>query len=232
MAIGGLSNTYDFNPSLGELGLYAFGMIGIRRNAITQEHMWSMRIAANMLLGRWSAQTPNLWSVDLQTIDLVPGQATYDVPDNTVMILDAYVVQGETGATVNRLIMPISRSEYASYPQPDQQGQITVYWFDRLLSPTVTFYFSPDDTQAQVQYYRVRRSMDANLTSGQQVEIPYTWLEAFATGLAHRLAFSWAQDKIASTKMFADEAYAIAADQNVETAAFYLSPLVGGYFRP
>lgn len=232
MAIGGLSNTYEFNPNLGELTLYSFGMIGIRRSALLQEHMWSARMAANMLLsGRWSGQTPNLWSVDLQTITLIPGQTTYDVDPSTVTILDAYVVQGQPGATVNRLIMPISRSEYASYPQPNQTGQITVFWFDRLLAPTITFYFAPDDSQAQVQYYRVRRAMDANFQSGQQVEIPGYWLEAFALGLAQRLALTWAPERAAGLKMLADEAYAIAAEQNTENAQFFVSPILGGYYR-
>ena len=231
MAIGGLSNTYDFAPSLGECGIYAYGMIGLRRAALLQEHMWTLRMAANMLLGRWSAQTPNLWSVDLQTVELIPGQTTYTVPANTVAILDAYVVQGNSGATVNRLILPISRSEYASYPQPNQIGQVTVFWFDRLLSPTITFYFAPDESQTQVQYYRVRQSMDANLPSGQQVELPYYWLESFALGLAHRLAISYAPDKAAGLKALADEAYAIAADQNVETSQTFISPIVSGYWR-
>ena len=232
MAIGGLSDTYSFNPSLGELGLYAFGLCGIRRAELTQEHMWSMRVAANLLLQRWSGQTPNLWSVDLQTVTLVPGQTTYTVDPATVMILDAYVVQNPGVSQINRLIMPISRSEYASFPQPQQQGAITVYWFDRLLAPTITFYFSPDDTQTEVQYYRVRRSMDANLVSGEQVELPGYWLEAFANGLGQRLATLWKPERAAGLKMLADESYEIAASQNVEGANFYVSPMVAGYWRP
>jgi hypothetical protein len=32
-------------------------------------------------------------------------------------------------------------------------------------------------------------------------------------------------------KPLADEAYQIAADQNVETAQQYISPMISGYFR-
>lgn len=227
-----VSNTYLFNPSLGEHVLYAFNLIGIRPTALLQEHMQSARMAANLMLGRWSAQTPNLWSVDLQTIPLVEGQATYTIPANTITILDAYIVQSGGGSVVNRLILPISRSEYASYPQPMQQGAVTVFWFDRLLSPTITLYQVPDGTQTELQYYRVRQSMDSNFASGQQVEIPYYWQEAFATGLAYRLAMLWSPDKAANLKMFADESYAIAIDQNVENSQFYISPMVAGYWRP
>jgi hypothetical protein len=72
---------------------------------------------------------------------------------------------------------------------------------------------------------------DAVLQNGTQVEIPYLWAEAFAYGLAARLAMIWAPDKVALLKPFADEAYTIAAEQNVENSAVYISPQISGYFR-
>jgi hypothetical protein len=42
----------------------------------------------------------------------------------------------------------------------------------------------------------------------------------------------WAPDKVMMLKPMADEAYNIAAAQNIETAAFYISPTVSSYFRP
>jgi hypothetical protein len=52
-----------------------------------------------------------------------------------------------------------------------------------------------------------------------------------AFGLAERLALIWAPEKVAIMKPMADEAYQIAANQNVETAAFYISPSTSGYWR-
>ena len=65
----------------------------------------------------------------------------------------------------------------------------------------------------------------------QDVDIPPIWLEAFAYGLAMRLAVIWAPDKVVGLKPLADEAYEIAAMQNVETAQQYISPQISGYFR-
>jgi hypothetical protein len=56
-------------------------------------------------------------------------------------------------------------------------------------------------------------------------------MEAFAYGLAARLAMVWAPEKVALMKPFADEAYDIAASQNVEQAQQYISPQLAGYFR-
>jgi hypothetical protein len=227
------SGTYTFNPGLGELTLYAYNLIGVRNTAVLQEHMEAARMATNMMLSRWANEGVNLWAVDLITTPLVTGQATYSVNANTVVILDAYVQNDDSGANIDRIILPISRTEYASYPNKEQQGFPTVFWFDRLLSPTVTLWPVPntDNGPQSLKYYRVRQIQDANLQNGQQVEIPYLWMEAFAYGLAQRLAMVWSPDKVALLKPMADESYSIAAQQNVETAQQYFSPMVSGYYR-
>lgn len=225
------SGTYTYNPSLGELTLYAYNLIGVRNTALLQEHLESARMAANLMLARWSNQGVNLWAVDLQTIPLVQGTSTYSVPANTVMMLDVYISVTSGGQTIDRLILPVSRTEYASYPNKAQQGFPTTYWFDRLLSPTVTIWPVPDGTQTSLKYYRVRRLQDAAISNATDVEIPYLWMEAFAYGLALRLAQTWNPQMIAMLKPMADESYQIAADQNVETAQQYITPLVSGYWR-
>jgi hypothetical protein len=223
------SGTYAFNPALGEIVLYAYQNIGVRPAAVLQEHMESARMATNMMLSRWSNQGVNLWAVDLVTEPLVEGQTTYAVDGNTIMVLDAYTT---TDSGIDRVIMPISRTEYASYPNKTQQGFPTSYWFDRLISPTITLWPVPDGSSATIlKYYRVRQVQDANLQNGENVEIPYRWLEAFADGLAYRLARIWAPQIAVGLKAQADESYQIAADQDVEAVNTYISPMIGGYFR-
>jgi hypothetical protein len=236
------SSTYSFNPGLGELTLYAYNLIGIRNTALLQEHMEAARMASNMLCSRWSNMGVNLWAVDLVTTALVTDQATYAVDGNTVMILDAYVQNDDSGANIDRIIMPVSRTEYASYPNKEQQGFPTVYWFDRLISssrstgsagPSITLWPVPntDNGPQSLKYYRVRQIQDSALQNGQTVEIPYLWLEAFAYGLAMRLAQIWNPAAVAMIKPMADEAYQIAASQNIEQAQQYISPMISGYFR-
>jgi hypothetical protein len=227
------SNTYAFNPSLGEIVLYSYNLAGIRNTALLTEHMEAARMAANLMLANWSNRGVNLWAVDLVTVPLVAGQATYNVDGNTVVMLDAYMVIDDGNADpIDRIILPISRTEYASYPNKEQQGFTTVFWFDRLIAPTVTLWPVPDGNSAQfLKYYRVRRIQDSNLQGGQTVEVPYLWLDAFAYGLASRLAQIWNPPLIQMLKPLADEAYQVAADQNVETAATYISPMISGYFR-
>ena len=222
------SGTYDFNPSLGEITIYAYMNIGIRPASLVQEHMESARMATNMMLSRWANQGVNLWAVDLIETPLVQGQATYVVDPTTVMILDAYIRTDN----VDRPIMPVSRTEYASYSTKSTQGFPTVFWFDRLTSPTLTLWPVPAETGTQtLRYYRVRRIQDANLANGQNAEIPYLWLEAFADGLTYRLARIWNPQIAVALKGQADESYNVAAFQDVENVNTFISPMIGSYFR-
>jgi hypothetical protein len=167
------------------------------------------------------------------TISTSTPASTYSVDPNTVVMLDTYVETVTNGSQpIDRIILPVSRTEYASYPNKQQVGFPTVFWMDRLLAPQVTVWPVPDGVSSQyLKYYRVRQIQDANYTSGQNVEIPYLWLEAFAYNLAVRLAVIWNAQKVALLKPLADEAYSIAAEQNVETAQQYISPQIQGYFR-
>jgi len=108
------SGTYAFNPSLGEIVLYAYQNIGVRPTSVLQEHMESARMAMNMMLSRFSNQGVNLWAVDLVTVDLVAGQSQYAVDKgdaagsatNTIMILDAYTT---TDSGIDRVIMSMAQ---------------------------------------------------------------------------------------------------------------------------
>lgn len=232
MAVPVTSGTYEFAPSMGESVLYSYGLCGIRNPALTQQHFETARMATNMMMGRWSADGVNLWQVDLQTIPLVQGCSTYPVPSNTIVMLDMYYTINTGVQSIDRIMTPISRTEYASYPNKQQQGAPTVAWFDRLLAPTVSLWPTPNGQQSCFKYYRLRQTQDANFANGQSVEIPYYFLEAYCFGLAYRLAMTWAPTLVAQLKPMADESFDIAADQNRETAQTYISPMVQGYWRP
>lgn len=225
------SGTYNFAPGVGGVILYSYGLCGIRRTALTQSHLEDARIATNMLMMRASADGVNLWGVDLQQVTLVQGQATYQVPNNTIVILDAYYTINNGQQEIDRIMTPISRTEYANYPNKQQEGAPTVYWMDRLLSPTVTLWTTPNGQQAAFKYYRLRQIQDSNLQGGQSAEIPVYFLEWFAFALATRLAAIWAPDRAPGLKVMADEAWGVATRQNTETSQIYISPQVSSYFR-
>ncbi len=224
------SGTYLFAPSLGEVVLNAYARIGIRRTEILQTHLVDARMEANLLLAKMADAQPNLWSVDLQALPLLQGAPTYTVPAETAMILDAYIRFGSP--STDRSIYPISRSEYSTYPEKDIQSFPTVFWFDRLISPTLTLWPTPDGNGPYtLYYYRVRQIQDAEYVNGQNIEIPYLWLDAFTSGLAARLARIYAPSLEGQRKMDADEAWQLAAKQDTENVNMMFNPGLSSYYR-
>lgn len=224
------SGTYNFNPSGGEIILTAFDRIQVRPSEIEQEQMQRAIMEMNLALVKFNNLQPNLWTVDLQTIALVQGTATYQVPAETTMILDLFIRYGTP--SVDRYLQAISRTEYASIAVKTTQGFPSQYWFDRLVSPTVTFYLVPDGAFTYTAYYyRVRQIQDAVAGNGFNVEVVYRFLDALTADLAHRLARIYRPEVEAARMADRDEAWLIAAAQDVENTPMYVVPQVGGYFR-
>jgi hypothetical protein len=225
------SQSYDFNPGLGEMILEAYSRIGVRPAEITTQHMYHARISANLVLSEWSSLQPNLWEIGLQSSPLIQGSATYSVSAETVMVLDAYITTSLTGEEQDRYIVPISRTEYASYPNKEQQGFPTVYWFDRIISPTITLWPVPDGNGPyELNYYSVRQTQDAVTAGGKTIEIPYRFLDAFAAALAWRLSEKYAPQ--VEPRMYEKMArsWEIAARQDVENVPLYIAPMLSGYY--
>lgn len=226
------SGTTFFNPAGGDLLIYAFGLCGIRRTAMTAEHMADGRMAFNLLLSSWGNKIPNLWTVDLQAFDLIPGQATYDLPADTVMILDAYIrTASGTPSQNDRVIWPLSRTEYSAMPNKTLQAPPTVFWFDRLLAPTITFWQTPDDAQTySFQYYRAVVIQDQDLSNGQNVDIPRWWHLALAFGLAELLSMTYAPERTQGLAAKALDELTKAREQDTENVPMYVMPAVRQYY--
>lgn len=229
------SNTTNFAPSLTDIGLQAFQIAGVRPTALTAEHMVSLRMAANLMLSTWS-NLPNLWSVtpDPISIPLVNGQPQYSIPTNIVLILDAYIeITNSSSQPVDRIVLPVSRSEYSAYSNKLQVGQVTTYWHNRqIVAPEVNLYQCPDGVSATAfKYYGLLQLQDVTTTNAQQPFIPYVYQEAFTYGLAQRLAEIWSPDRLAVIIPRAKETKQIADDTNIEQAAVYISPNLSGYWR-
>lgn len=223
------SGTYAFAPSIGSMTLSAFARIGKRRPSLLQEHVQDAQQEMNFLASSWSNRSPpNLWTVELVSVPLVQSTATYSVDASTVMILDAYLEYGDPAT--DRLIFPISRTEYASQPNKAQEGVPSVFWFDRILSPTITLWLVPDATSVYtLKYYRCTQNQDSSLSSGQTPAVPFRFFDAMVADLAHRLARIYAPELEDKRKMDAAEAWTLAASGDVENVQMTILPMTSFY---
>jgi hypothetical protein len=221
------SGTYSFLPSLGSLTLSAFQRLQIRPTAITQTHLDSAMQESNLMQASWSADGINWWTVEMLSVPLVQGTQTYAVSANVVSVLDVIINNGSS----NRLILPFSRTDFASLGNPQSTGFPTSFWWDRALSPTINLWPVPDGSATYtMDYYAYTQTQDATFGNGSQPAIPYWWLDAYVAGLAYRLSRIWAPALEQLRAADAKEAYATASKQ-VENAPLYVTPGLADYFR-
>lgn len=226
------SGTTNFAPTVGGMTINAFARCGIRRTMLTAEHMADAQDSTNLLLSAWSNLLPELWAVELRTEPLLDGVASYTLSSDMILILDAYRSFTSGGVTTDILMVPISRSDYASFPDKTQEGAPSVYWLERLIIPQVKIWQVPPDDTYTFKYYCVRQLSDANLAGGQNPEIPYRFFEAFAAGLAAKLAQIYAYDRWPALEMAAGKAWTIASQQDEEMGVpLMIAPGISGYWR-
>ena len=218
-----------FGPALGDLIIHAFGIAGVKRTALKVEHLMDAQRCANLLQASWAGKEVNLWTVDLQTIALVAGTATYNVDPTTVMIMATYITTGSSPPK-DRIIISVDRDTYASYPDKTNQSFPTVYWFNKQIAPTITLWPVPDaNGPYTLNFYRARQIQDASAVNGLNAEVPYRFLDAYVGELAWRLAQIYKPDRVQELMAYAKGSFDLAAQRDVENAPLKITPALSTY---
>lgn len=233
MTILSPSGEYNFFLTNSDLVLEAFDRCGMRPTQITREHLISAYRSINLELAHLSNFVPNLWVIELaEDIPLLEGVSEYDIPIETMVMLDVYVRMEDAGIPNDIVLLPISRTDWAMTPTKTQPGKPTSFWFDRVQNPKVTLWPVPDqDNLYTLRYYRMRRIQDSNLKMGQTPEVTIRYLETLTAGVAARLAEKYMPVKhdvlFAKYKMRLAEAQT----EDRERTAIYISPSFETYYN-
>ena len=125
------SGTTTFNLDLVELVEEAFERAG--RELRSGYDLKTARRSLNIMFADWANRGINLWTIDSGTINLVSGTATYDLPDDTVDLLEHVIRTGAGNAATQAdlTITRISVSTYATLPNKIQQARPIQVWIQR-----------------------------------------------------------------------------------------------------
>ena len=202
------SGTYDFVDSEQiDVITEAFERVGRAPSSLSSQDINSATRSLNYLFSDWSNDGPNLWEVDLQYIDLLPGQLEYTLDVETVNILQAYTRTTSGGINTDLMMQPISRAEYAAIPNKAQLGQRPFqYYFQRTSTPSLFIWQAPQSVGVRLFYYRMKIQQDAGSFTNS-LDGPNRWMEAIASGLAAKLAVKFAPERLQYLQSLADQAY-------------------------
>lgn len=141
--------------------------------------------------------------------------------------------QSTTGAPTDRLLYPISRTDYASIPNKSDQGTVNTFWFDRLSpSPQMYLWLVPNGSVIEtLQIYRTKQVQDASLQGGSTLDIPYRFLEAFTADIAARFAQKFNPSVWPMLKQEAKDQWNEAAHADEEKVSLYFVPSMQDYFN-
>ena len=220
------SGTATFNLDLSEIVEEAFERAGGELR--TGYDLRTARRSLNLLFMDWANRGINMWTFEQGTINLVPGTATYNLPTDTVDLLE-HVIRtgaGNESTQADLTITRISVSTYATIPNKLQQARPIQIWVERLNTPRVTLWPVPDNSQTyQLVYWRMRRIQDAG-DGVNTMDMPFRFIPCMVAGLAYYIALKvpGAIERLQVLKEQYDEAWQLASGEDQEKAALRFVP--------
>jgi len=218
------SGTTAFDLDLNSLVEEAFERCGVELRS--GYDMRTARRSLNLLSIEWANRGINLWTIEEGSVALTQGTTTYDLPTDTIDLLD-HVIRTGTGSTQSDInISRISVSTYASIPNKNVQGRPIQVWIDRQTDvPQINVWPVPNDDNYTFIYWRMRRIQDAGNGINNQ-DIPFRMLPCLVAGLAYYLSMKIpeAAPRIEMLKMSYEEQWALASSEDREKASLRLAP--------
>jgi hypothetical protein len=237
------TNTTAFNPDLNEIFEEAFERCGLELR--TGYDFRTARRSLNFLIGEWANRGINLWTVEQGSINLAQGVTTYDLPVDTVDLIE-HVIRTSSGQGPNQTDLNITRisvSTYSTIPNKLAQGRPIQVWINRQSGqqvgsnsatpkyPQINVWPAPDQGTTLNPYYvfyywRLKRIFDAG-TGTNVIDIPFRFQNCLVAGLAYMIAIKKegvSLDRLNILKMQYDEAWELAASEDREKAADRLVP--------
>ena len=125
------SGTSTFNLDLNDIVEEAFERCGAELR--TGYDLRTARRSLNLLTIEWANRGINLWTIEQGSIPMVQGQIVYNLPVDTIDLLE-HVVRTQTGQqqtdiTINR----ISIDTYSTIPNKNAQGRPIQVWILSLI---------------------------------------------------------------------------------------------------
>jgi hypothetical protein len=233
-----VSGTSSFNLDLNNLVEEAFERCGTELR--TGYDLRTARRSLNLLTIEWANRGINLWTIEQGTIPLVQGTITYDLPIDTIDLLDQVVRTGTGQNQTDINITRISESTYLTIPNKNAQGRPIQIWINRQSGATYPDGLTTETKYPQVNvwpapeqsnfytlvYFRLRRIQDAGEGGSHMQDIPFRFIPAMVAGLSYYLSMKIpeAADRVETLKAIYDEQFQLAADEDRDKASLRLAP--------
>jgi hypothetical protein len=219
------SGTASFNLDLSELVEEAFERAGSELRS--GYDLRTARRSLNLMFTDWANRGVNMWTIEQGTIPMVAGTGTYNLPSDTVDLIEHVIRTGSGTGQADLSVSRISVSTYAAIPNKLVTGRPIQVYIDRVSpTPTANVWPIPDAAQTYtLVYWRLRRIQDAG-TGVNTMDVPFRFLNCMVAGLAYMLSMKvpGGIDRIGLLKQQYDEAWELAATEDRDKSSSRFVP--------
>jgi len=225
------SGTANFNLDISDIIEEAFERNG--QELRTGYELKTARRSLNLLTIELANRGINMWTIEQGSVPLVTGQATYDIPADTIDLLDMVIRTGTSQSQTDINISRISEPTYATIPNKNATGRPIQVWIQRLRdNPKINVWPTPDEPGSQYTfvYWRLRRIQDVT-GSTQTLDVPFRFLNCMIAGLAYYLSMKLPVDpgRRAELKMDYEQQLDMAQSEDREKAPIRIVPRIATY---
>lgn len=225
---------YDYGVNISQ----AIEMVGITSNSL-QNYTLEVQISINGT--DWTTvASPPLQSYPDDVLIWIavesPIQAEFiqiiETGGATLDIQELYFSNVNSGANSDfgseYILTRLSRSEYTAIPNKSDAQRPSSFYVNRLSTPNVTLWPTPDNEFPMLYYNAIRELQDIDLMV-QNPDVPSRFLDSLTAGLAARLAVKFAIDRVDILENQYQKTFAEAFLQDTENVSIRIYPDMYGW---
>jgi hypothetical protein len=214
------SGTKTFELDVTEYIEEAFERCGLE--ARTGYDIRTAKRSLNLLLAEWANRGLNRWTIAQTTVTVTQGTSDYALDPDTIDVLSVIVRRDNVDYGIER----ISRDDYLNIPTKTMQSRVSQFYVDRLITPILQVWPTPDNSTDVLIFDRLVRMDDAS-TANNTLQMPFRFYPALAAGLAYYVSLKRAPQRTQLLKAVYEEELDRAMSEDRDRASLQIVPYVG-----
>lgn len=211
-------------PDLPDIFEEAYERAGLEMS--TGYDLRTARRSLNLLLLEWQNRGLNLFTIDQGTLALTAGTASYDMPADTIDLVEGSVRSGSGVNQLDTILQRLSVSQYAQQSNKNTQGKPSQVFVERLATVTRVTLWPVPDAAYTFAFFRLK-GIDGLATGlGTSAAVPPRFVPCLVSGLAYYIAMKKpeAAARVAPLKQEYEFQFELAAGEDSDSSSIKFVP--------
>jgi hypothetical protein len=211
-------------PDLPDIFEEAYERAGLEMS--TGYDLRTARRSLNLLLLEWQNRGLNLFTIDQGTLALTAGTASYDMPADTIDLVEGSVRSGSGVNQLDTILQRLSVSQYAQQSNKNTQGKPSQVFVERLAAVTRVTFWPVPETAYTFAFFRLKGIDGLSSGLGTTAAVPPRFVPCLVSGLAYYIAMKKpeAAARVAPLKQEYEFQFELAAGEDSDSSSIKFVP--------